>query len=187
MVTNSESAAHQWGWGVPIIHGYDEREWPCRKEDRPPKVVTAVSGWKSFHHEYNGADLVESLRRSLPITWIGYDVQPRSYDEYREVLGDGTIYLNPTRRSPMPGARTEAQLMGLAVVTLPGQDVEKYIEHGSTGYIVTEDELEDTLRRLLSAPNEVRKVGMSGAARARESFAVERFQRDWVSFLDQLL
>lgn len=187
MVVNSEQAAKQWGWGTPIIHGYDADEWPVNYLVREPEVVTAVGGFRGFHHTYNGWDILERLRFDVPITCIGFDEKPQSFDEYRRTLSRGTIYLNTTRRSPMPGARTEAMLMGLCVVTLPGHDIEKYIIDGVSGYIVSEDELEDKLRYLLANPELVRKVGRVGAEAARQYFTVERYCSDWLRLLDSIV
>jgi len=183
MVTNSAQAASEWGWGTPIIHGYDAREWPVNTKDREPEIVTCVGGWRGFHHEYNGCDILERLMFSVPVTWIGLAEKPATFDEYRHVLGRGTIYVNPTRRSPMPGARTEAMLMGLCVVSLPGHDTENYIEHGKTGYIVEEPELESTLLGLLKDPATVRRVGLAGAEAARAHFSTERYINDWMRLL----
>lgn len=188
MVVNSRQAARDWGWGTPIIHGYDAAEWVANPMPREPRIVTCITGRSMFHDTYNGWDILEGLRYALPITCIGLDVRPQDFDAYRRELGAGTIYANPTRRSPMPGARTEAMLMGLCVVSFKNHDANAYIIDGHTGLLAeSEAEFEDKLRWAWAHPGDARRIGLAGAEAARQYFGVDRFCREWLTLLREVV
>jgi hypothetical protein len=188
MVVNSEQAARDWGFGTPIIHGYDATEWPVNEAERPAEIVTCIKGRSMYHDEYNGWDVLERLRYALPITCIGLDEKPESFDAYRATLSRGTIYANPTRRSPMPGARSEAMLMGLCIVTTANHDADKYIEDGKTGLLAGDmPEFEEKLRWAWAHPAEARVMGMAGAEAARRHFSPERYAADWLRLLAEVV
>lgn len=184
MVVNSEQAARDWGWGTPIIHGYDASEWVPRHIHMAPMAVTTIGGPSVWHDSYNGWPFMEQLKLDYPIVTIGQDVKCGSFDEYRRVLGEGTIYVNTTARSPMPGARTEAMLLGLCVVTFDNHDADRYFADGVTGLVAHDEaEFRAKLEYALANPKEAQRIGRNGAIAARQHFAVDRYVRDWMRLL----
>lgn len=202
VVCNSKRAARQWysgerrrdHYGLPqfrtIIHGYDVDEfWSEPLEKRSREAVTICSGGR-LSRSYHAIPLIERLMRDVPLAWYG----PRGnrewlqdYYSYRAMLASTLIYFSPSRRAPMPGARTEAMLSGCCVVTVPGNDVEEYIEHGKTGFIVrTYEQARDTLAMLLRGPEVAWTVGQAGREKAREAFMQERFVGDWLRVLGEI-
>ena len=202
VVCNSAAAAVEWDGGeglldrymLPqfraIIHGYDVEEfWSEPLERRRREAVTICSGG-DMSRRYHGLPLVERLKRDVPLTWYGArGDQPwmEDYHSYRAMLASALIYFSPTRRAPMPGARTEAMLSGCCVVSVPGHDVEEYIEHGETGFIVDSyDEARDTLGMLLRDPETAWRVGQAGREAARRFFHRDRFVEDWLEMLGEM-
>lgn len=199
VVCNSYQAAAEWDngegrrdrHGLPqfrtVIHGYDPGDFwgrPLARRDR--WVVTICSGG-DISRAYHGIPLIERLMHDLPLAWYG----PRGthawlpdYGSYREMLARSLLYFSPTRRGPMPGARTEAMLAGCCVVSVPGHDVERFIDHGRTGFIVeTYEDARDTLRMLLRDPEVAWAVGQQGREAAQHHFNLVRFVRDWLDVL----
>lgn len=186
---NSENRVNRYGfpqfsW---IIHGYNASEFWSNEQREG--IVTVCSGGK-LSREYHGIPLLERLMRDVPITWYG----PRgthdwlsSYDEYRDMLASALVYFSPTRDAPMPGARTEAMLSGCCVVTVPGNDIEGYIEHGRTGFIVySYAEARDVLLELLHNPGSAKRIGESGRRAAQRIFHNDRFINDWMQVLTNI-
>jgi glycosyltransferase involved in cell wall biosynthesis len=199
VVCNSYQAAVEWSgnegafdcYGLPqfrtVIHGYDVDEfWSEPLERRGREAVTICSGGQ-LSRKYHGIPLIERLARDIPLAWYG----PRGnrewltdYYSYRAMLARSLIYFSPTRQGPMPGARTEAMLSGCCIVTVPGNDVERFIEHGTTGFIVeTYEDARDALAMLLRDPEVAWLMGQAGREAAQKAFGKERFAADWLRVL----
>lgn len=202
VVCNSRHAAMEWDggegrvdrYGLPqfraVIHGYrvDEfRNYPF--DQRRIEAFTICSGG-TMSSEYHGLPLAERLMRDVPLAWYG----PRgnrewknSYGAYLDMLASSLIYVSPTRRAPMPGARTEAMLSGCCVVSVPGNDWEGYITNGLNGYVVdTYAEMRRLIRELLEHPVIAYNMGQAGRARALATFGHERFAADWLRVLAEI-
>jgi len=201
-VCNSRQAAMEWDGGelrldqhgLPqfraIIHGYDVDEFWSEPLRRRRRVVLSICSGGSISGWYHGTPLLERLMREIPMEWMGphgnRDWLP-DYQSYREILASTLVYFSPTRRAPMPGARTEAMLAGCCVVTVPGNDVEAYICDTVDGFVVeTYAEALDALQGLLDDPTTAYEVGQRGRARARKLFDEERFVADWMRLLGEL-
>ncbi len=202
VVCNSPQAAAVWDggeerwdrYGLPqfraIVHGYDIDEfWSEPLGQRRRAVITICSGG-TWSREYHGIPLLERIQRDVPLRWYG----PRgncdwldNYDDYRHMLASSLIYFSPTRRAPMPGARTEAMLSGVCVVSVPGNGFKDLVVHGKSAFIVrTYVEARDTLRGLLENPDEAYRVGQKGRKVARALFDKSRFVQDWVDVLAEI-
>lgn len=198
VVCNSRQAAREWDsgegrsdcYGLPqfrtIIHGYVDEFYNFSLEDRPDGAITICSGGE-MSREYHGLPLVERLKRDVPLVWYG-PAGDRSwasnYDDYRTMLAQARVYFSPTRRGPMPGARSEAMLSGCCVVSVPGNDVEDFIEQGNNGYIAhTYVEARDLLMYLDDNPTEAYEVGQRGRGWAIKAFDPWRYSQDWLSTL----
>lgn len=202
VVCNSHAAALEWDGGEgrvdrygvhqfrTIIHGYAVDEFDSRPfEERDREVITICSGG-DMSREYHGLPLVERLKRDTPLVVYG----PRGdrpwmpdYAQYRALLARTLCYLSPTRRAPMPGARTEAMLSGCCVVTAPGQDGESFIRHGQTGIVAqTYTDMRDYVQLILEYPEEAYRVGQAGREAARELFDQGRYVAAWLDILREM-
>jgi len=201
-VCNSYQAAQEWDSGEvrvnrygtpqfhPIIHGYDVDDFWSEPLKRRRRIVLSICSGGSISGWYHGTPLLERLMREVPLEWMGphgnRDWLP-DYHSYREILSSSLIYFSPTRRGPMPGARTEAMLAGCCVVTVPGNDFHEMIFDGVDGYIVgTYEQALDVLRWLLDNPRKAWETGQRGRERARKLFGKERFIADWMGYLGEL-
>lgn len=201
-VCNSHQAAREWDGGeeredrhgnrqfTPIIHGYDVDEFWSEPLKRRRGVVLSVCSGGSISSWYHGTPLLQRLMRDVPLEWLGpfgnRDWLP-DYASYREILASTLIYFSPTRRAPMPGARTEALLAGCCIVSVPGNDFDEMVDDKYEAFIVrTYEEARDTLRRLLAHPQDAWETGDRGRVRARELFAKERFVADWMGYLERM-
>jgi glycosyltransferase involved in cell wall biosynthesis len=202
VICNSPQAAAIWDGGderedchgLPqfraIIHGYRVDEFSSEPlEKRRREAITICSGG-SWSREYHGISLLERLMRDIPLAWYGPQGNRDwldNYDDYRAMLASSLIYFSPTRRAPMPGARTEAMLSGCCIVSVPGNGFEDLVAHGATAFIAhTYVEARDALALLLRQPEVAYQVGQQGREAARELFAHGRFVEDWLATLGEI-
>jgi len=202
VVCNSFQAAQEWDgdegrldrYGLPqfraIIHGYNVDEfWSAPLAGREIEIATVCSGG-TISRQYHGLPLLERLVRDVPLAWYGPTGNRKwmsNYAAYREMLARTLVYFSPTRRAPMPGARSEAMLSGCCVVTVPGNDAEIFVEHGWTGYVVESYvEARDTLRGLLADTKRAYRVGQAGREIARAAFGRERYVAEWMNVLGEI-
>lgn len=200
MITNSFEAAKQWGWGTPVIHGFDVDEWLDLPKD--PRAVTVLSpaGMEKAYRRI----FLTTVRRMLsemgvPFYWVGVDKKFTSFEDYREYLGRSLVFFMPTWQSPRPRARTEAMLSGCCVVSTPYQDASTFIEHGVNGFLTTRHEMTDPrvmdnpevtaklIKRLvMDDPQEAVRVGQAGKATARKLFNHDEFVKQWGKVLSDV-
>jgi len=206
VICNSWDAARTWdgGWDGgeschldkygqrqfrAIIHGYKDEFFNYALHMRRVEVATVCSGGR-MSREYHGIPLLERLQRDMALAWYGQGGNRSwlpNYYAYRDMLASTLIYFSPTRRGPMPGARTEAMLSGCCVVTVPGNDIEQYIRNGENGYIVNNySEARELLYQLQAHPEHAFEVGQAGRATALEFFNSARFIEDWLALLAEL-
>src|SRR5262249_5699231 len=99
---------------------------------------------------------------------------------YRDLVARYSIYLNPTRLSPMPRSRLEAMFSGLALVTTRHHDVEMWLEAGVTGFMADDaPALREWLRLLGGDPDLCRKLGLAGREMAHDRFHVRHYLASW--------
>src|SRR5262249_44887992 len=99
---------------------------------------------------YRGAFELQEVRDVLPddihianVIRADRGLKPASHRDharlrfaaYVDAIRRFTVYLNTTRRSPMPRSRTEAMLCGVVPVSLANHDVESFITHGRDGFV----------------------------------------------------
>jgi len=193
MVTNSKRAAEQFGWGIPIQHGMDPEEWFDLPKE--PRVVTMISPGgldKYYDRDFLQAIREELLERGIYHCHITVDWRAKDWTEYREFLGRSLIYLNPTKESPMPRARTEAMFSGCCVLTTPWQDAGDFIKHGENGFIIGDQKtgvprnpkaVADLVEKLLNDYETCIKVGQAGKETAKKVFAQSRYHEEWYKVL----
>jgi len=189
VITNSKTAAKQWGIGTPIIHGLDKEEWLDLPKE--PRVVTMISagGLDKYYDRTFLETVKEELReRDIQLCHITVDAFFRNWEEYKNFLGRSLVYFNPTKESPMPRSRTEAMLSGCCVVTTPHQDASDFIEDGKNGFIVKRNPsmVADLIQKLIFDYKNTLKVGQEGKKTALELFDGDRFRQDWRKLLEKV-
>ena len=191
LVVNSHTAAKQWGFGTPIIHGLDPAEWWDLPKER--RVVTMISpGGLDMYYDRQFFGAVRELlldEHEINLCHITVDWQAADFDDYRNFLGRSLVYFNPTRESPMPRARTEAMLSGACVITTPNQDADTFIEDGVNGFIVRRDPTHAVklIVWALKHYDEAKAIGQKGKQTAIERFGFNRYQEDWRALLSKVL
>jgi hypothetical protein len=104
---------------------------------------------------------------------IGHPRVPAFAAEYR-------FLFSPVRYSSLSLAVIEAMQVGLPVVALATAEMATVIEHGVSGFAVTDaGELAPLMQVLLRDAGLARRIGEAGRRRARERFAIGRFIADW--------
>jgi len=193
MVVNSHQAKEDWGWGIPIIHGIDSSEW--KDEIKEPRCVTFVSQ-AGIGTKYYGRSMLSNTKRILKDDygiqhiWIGSsEYIPHGIEEYKNFIGRSLVYFNPTYGSPMPRSRTEAMLSGSCIVTTRHHDADSFIEDGVNGYIC-KDNPEDAAKIIADCIKNYKKtvkIGQEGKKTAMKLFSPERFQKNWLDLIHQVL
>jgi hypothetical protein len=200
MITNSRTAAKQWGWGTPVIHGMDVDEWwDLPKEPRVTTVLSPAGMEKAYRRVFLREVIKKLKEAEVPFVWIGVDRKFNSFDEYRNFLGRSLIFFFPAWQSPMSRARTEAMLSGACIVTTPYQDADTFIEHGVNGFLTSKYTMKDPrimdnpdataklIKRLvLDEPELAIKVGQEGRKTARKLFCRENFTKQWIEIVKKL-
>ncbi len=200
VITNSNTAAKQWGFGYPVIHGMDVDEWwDLPKEPRAITVLSPAGMEKAYRRIF-----LTTVRRMLeemgvPFIWVGVDRKFKSFEEYREFIGRSLLFFFPAWQSPMSRARTEAMLSGACIVTTPYQDADTFIEDGVNGFLTSKHTIKDPrvmdnpeataklIKRLvLDDPALAMKVGQEGRKTARKLFNKKKFVDQWIEVLKKI-
>ena len=197
MVVNSNQCAKDFGFGTPIIHGLDPKDWWDLPKE--PRVVTMISpgGLDKYYDRALLAAVKEELEeRDIFLCHITVDWESKDFDDYRNFLGRSLLYFMPAKDSPMPRSRTEAMLSGCCVLTTPWQDAGDFIEHGVNGFIVGDEAtgiarnpkaIADLIEELLNDPKRALEVGQRGKETAIKIFSKERYEQNWADLLSKVL
>lgn len=190
MVVNSHRAREQWGFGHTIIHGLDPNDWLDLPKE--PRVITMLSPAgldKYYDRTFLSAIREELEERDINHCHITIDVSFNNFNDYREFLGRSLIYINPTRESPMPRARTEAMLSGCCVLTTPHQDADTFIKDGKNGFLIKRNPVivANLVEELINDYQRVIRVGQEGKKTAQKLFGVERFNKEWTDLINKTL
>lgn len=190
VIVNSHTAADQWGFGKPIIHGMNSGDWfDNKKEPRATCFVSQAGMEKAYNRDVlrNVISLLNEWGHKF--FWIGADVKFNTFDEYRNWLSRSLVYLNLTFQSPMPRARTEAMLSGACVVTGKHQDADTFIKDGENGFLVSDDpvEIATLVSELLTTRvKDAIRVGKNGKKFAQEYFSFDKFALQWEEMLREI-
>jgi len=199
VIFNSHKAKQQWCHGMDgktdgfdenkafvIWHGLDPDEWWDLPKE--PRVVTMIgpAGLPTYYDRPFLSAIREELSyKNIRHCHITVDWSARDWDGYREFLGRSLLYLNPTKESPMPRARTEAMLSGCCVLTTPHQDADQFIEDGKNGFLIPRkpDKVVELIEDLIYDYKKALKIGQEGKKTALRTFHVDRYQSQWASVL----
>ncbi|MFA6048251.1 MAG: glycosyltransferase [Parcubacteria group bacterium] len=193
MLVNSDQAWREWGFGRHIIHGISPAEFKpaAKKENRiiitlSPNYNLEKDGWAEYYNRY----FLKDVKEKIDITHIGQDIIFENFDDYRKYLSESLIYFNPTIHSPMPRGRTEAMLSGCCVVSTPYHDWDKYIIDGKNGFLISGHDIEEAVKILdwcRRNPAKTKKIGEEGRKTAMHHFSPERYRKDWLKLIGDVL
>ena len=155
-------------------------------------VATSLRAFAVFKKDHPHAELfiagkgplqpeLEMLAAGLGITrdvhFVGFLSQPK----LMELYASSHLFLHPSETPPdqnqegIPNSILEAMATGLPVVTTRHGGIPEAVEHGRTGWLVSEEDhvgLADAMQRITKAPHHLREMG----ARARVS-VVDQFEQ----------
>lgn len=133
-----------------------------------------------------GADVVERLRREVPVDVVGMgseevgglgEVPPR---ELASFAARYRLFLHPIRYTSLGLALCEALMLGMPVVALATTELPTVLTHGRSGLLTTDlDALAGHVRLLLDDPGLAARIGAEGRTVARTRFSLARFAADW--------
>ncbi len=133
-----------------------------------------------------GADLFARLRTTLPLDLVGMgatDLGGLGEVDHPQLPAFAAAYrflLSPVRYSSLSLSVIEAMMIGMPVVALATAEMATVIEHGVSGFAVTDTrQLAIAMRALLGDAGLARSLGEAAQVRARERFAIARFSADW--------
>ena len=133
-----------------------------------------------------GADLFAHLRTTLPLDLVGMgatDLGGLGEVDHPQLPAFAAAYrflFSPVRYSSLSLSVIEAMMIGMPVVALATAEMATAIEHGVSGFAVTDTrQLAIAMRALLGDAGLARSLGEAAQVRARERFAIARFSADW--------
>ena len=190
MVTNSEQTAKDFGFGTPIIHGMDPKEWNDNvKEIRAVTMISPAGLDKYYDRSFLSAIKDRLLEKGIMHCHITVDWQAKDWEDYKNFLGSSLIYIHPSKESCMPRARTEAMMSGCCVLTTPWHDIDKYIEDGVNGFIIPRnpDVVADLVVELFNDRKRAIEIGQRGKETILKELSVEKYQNEWKKLLEKVL
>jgi len=133
-----------------------------------------------------GADLVQRVRRTIPLDAIGMRSEEAgglgeiSHDELPRFMARYRFFFHPVRYTSFGLAVCEAMQLGLPIVALAVTEMPTVLQDGVSGCLSADPErLMQRMARLLADPDDARRIGEGGRAVARQRFSLERFTTDW--------
>lgn len=216
MICNSHEAKKMWGIKdlQVVTHGIDPDEWYDHPKEVRVFTTMAPAGWDSYYGRMLFTEVKSSLasKYKIPLIHIGQDYHAESFDDYKDFISRGLIFFAPMFASPMPRARTEAQMSGACVVTTKHQDADMYwncdveeildisgrhefkeamkeliLAGGDwiTGFTVPDhpDVIVDLLAVLVDNYEATVKIGQNGKKMAQDKFHVKRFHSEWAKII----
>lgn len=140
-----------------------------------------------------GADIVERVRRELPLDAAGMEservggVGEVPHDRLPAFEARYRFFFHPIRYTSLGLALCEAMMLGIPVVGLGTTELASVVENGVSGFVDTDvSKLVEAMRLLLRDPAEAARIGAAGRAVARERFGIERFVADWNAVLAEV-
>jgi hypothetical protein len=133
-----------------------------------------------------GADLFARLRTTLPLDLVGMgatELGGLGEIDHPQLPAFAAAYrflFSPVRYSSLSLSVIEAMMIGMPVVALATAEMATVIEHGVSGFAVTDvRQLATVMRALLGDAGLAARLGEAACRRARERFAIARFSADW--------
>lgn len=204
VVCNSYQAQSEWSFAQSVViwHGFSPHEYPPNLSGEGFFSMGQAALENRPH--YNGLRIMDQLRSSLDgaVNIDTLDVPdpapvlaPRTsewafakYRNYISAVGRYSVYVNPTKRSPMPRTRGEAMMAGLATVSLRNHDVDMFIRNGDNGFFAdTPEEMAEHVKFLSKNPQRCEEMGRSSRATALKLFNQDRYLSEWSQLIENIL
>jgi glycosyltransferase involved in cell wall biosynthesis len=198
VICNSHQAQREWGFrrSRVIWHGFDPTEFPPATYERG--ILSPLGPLVFSRPHYRGYFLYKKVFADFPAEFApsalsvpdpcplyhGNQFARWKYRNYVDEIRRYSVYFNPTQRSPMPRARAEPMMCGVATVSAKNHDVDMFIQNGVNGFY-SEDpqELREQLLFLSKNPVAAKSVGAAGRRTAIDLFNVDRYLADWRSLI----
>jgi glycosyltransferase involved in cell wall biosynthesis len=183
MVVNSYHAVKRWGWGYPLIHGFDPNEWWDLPKEPRVSLQVSPAGLDKYYNRQLLTHIKTYTKEKvgmLPMH-ISVDVKPQDWDEYRELLATSLLFISQQFDSPMSRSRTEAMLSGACVLSSRHDDAELFIENGINGFLIPDNPISyaETINQLLNHNYRATiEIGQRGKQTAIKYFNTERYLSD---------
>jgi hypothetical protein len=201
--------------GVLLVHvtHFNDLFWDCRES--PTRVIDHAVMPSAPEGSYTGElqrgvslvndmprrkrvvgeDVFRRARKEVPLDLFGFNSKEVAGGfgdlpqvEVHERMKAYRFYFNPIRYTSLPLSVLEAMEVGLPVVALATTELVTVIKDGENGFIDTNlDSLVCRMQRLLSDPEEARRIGDEGRRTVRERFGLERFAADWEAAFEKAL
>ncbi|MBK7865292.1 MAG: glycosyltransferase [Archangiaceae bacterium] len=206
VVCNSHQAQAEWQFrdSRVIWHGFDPAEYPLTTARGG--ALTACPGIARRPH-YCGYYLFKAATEGVECAVLGDGVQGaikvpappvavgsgndygyHRFRNYVDVLREYSVFFNPTLLSPMPRSRAEAMLCGLAMVTTPNHDADRFIRDGVNGFVSGDaGEIRERMKYLLANPEAARKLGAAGRETAIREFHIDRYLGQWRELISKVV
>lgn len=133
-----------------------------------------------------GADLFASLRAEVPLDLVGMGSSALGglgevdHPQLPALAARYRFLFSPVRYSSLSLSTIEAMMAGVPVVALATAEMATVVEHGVSGFAVTDTRrLADAMRTLLRDPGLAQRLGAAARRAALERFSIERFSADW--------
>jgi hypothetical protein len=133
-----------------------------------------------------GADLFAALRTELPLDLLGMgseELGGLGEIDHPHVAAFAARYrflFSPVRYSSLSLSTLEAMMAGIPVVGLATTEMATVIEHGVSGFSVTDaHQLAPCMRALLDDAGLGRRLGEGARRTALARFSIDRFSADW--------
>jgi hypothetical protein len=133
-----------------------------------------------------GADLFAALRAELPLDLLGMGaaeldgIGEIDHPELPAFAARYRFLFSPVRYSSLSLSVLEAMMAGMPVVALATTEMATVIEHGVSGYAVTDvRQLAPCMHALLKDAALARRLGQGARRTALDRFSIDRFSADW--------
>ena len=136
---------------------------------RAPDVRLMIAGEGPQRKEIES--LLAKLRLGDRVRMLGF------VSDVRALLSAADLFVMPSRWEGFGLAAAEAMSAGLPVIAARAAGLRELVVDGQTGILVEADEAEEVARSievLACDPRRRAEMGQAGAARAAESFGIER-------------
>jgi glycosyltransferase involved in cell wall biosynthesis len=133
-----------------------------------------------------GADLVDHVRRVIPLDVIGMNSDAAGglgeipHDDLPGFMARYRFFFHPVRYTSFGLAVCEAMMIGLPVVALPVTEMPTVLLDGVSGCLDADlERLKQRMAALLTDPEKARRLGAEAREVARRRFSLARFTADW--------
>jgi glycosyltransferase involved in cell wall biosynthesis len=139
-----------------------------------------------------GADLVERMRRIIPLDVIGMNSESAgglgeiSHDALPAFMSRYRFFFHPVRYTSFGLAVCEAMRIGMPIVAFSVTEMPSVVQDGVSGYLANDpDRVMQRMAALLADPEEAKRLGENAREVARIRFNLQRFTDDWNRMLSR--